>query len=119
MLWQQQSLETEMLFSAFFLSRRWWPGDALTDITICKRHHGSTRQTESVSHTADNSTNNSSSNINKILVLGKEKTVFKDPKDRQVKQYYPKKKAVTLSIGSGQKEILMAQKNPGEGGTSL
>ena len=68
---------------------------------------------------ADNSTNNSSSNINKILVFGKEKTVFKDPKDRQVKHYYPKKKAVTLSIGSGQKEILMAQKNPGEGGTSL
>ena len=45
---------------------------------------------------ADNSTNNSSSNINKILVFGKGK-----------------------DIGSGQKEILMAQKNPGEGGTSL
>ena len=44
-----------------------------------------------------------------------ENTVFKDPKDRQVKHYYPKKKAVTLSTGSGQKEILMAQRNPGEG----
>ena len=48
-----------------------------------------------------------------------ENTVFKDPKDRQVKHYYPKKKAVTLSTGSGQKEILMAQRNPGGGGTSL
>ena len=43
----------------------------------------------------------------------KANTVFTDPKDRQVKHYYPKKKAVTLSIGSGQKEILIAQRNPG------
>ena len=35
-----------------------------------------------------------------------ENTVFTDPKDRQVKRYYPNKKAVTVSIGSGQKEFL-------------
>ena len=47
-------------------------------------------------------------------------TVFTDSKDRQVKHYYPNKKAATLNITSGQKEILMAQKNPGGGGgTSL
>ena len=45
-----------------------------------------------------------------------ENTVFTDPKDRQVKHYYPNKKAATLSIRSGQKEILMAQRNPVGGG---
>ena len=46
----------------------------------------------------DNSTNNSSSNINKISVFGKGKycLFFTDPKDRQVKHYYPNKRAVTL-----------------------
>ena len=34
-----------------------------------------------------------------------------DPKDRQVKHYYPNKKAVTLSIGSDQKEFLRVQRN--------
>ena len=39
----------------------------------------------------DNSTNNSSSNINKISVIGKGKycLFFTAPKDRQVKHYYP------------------------------
>ena len=60
----------------------------------------------------DNSTNNSSSNINKISVFGKGNTVFTDPKDRQVKHYYPNKKTVvTLSIESGQKEFLRVQSN--------
>ena len=36
---------------------------------------------------------------------------FTDPKDRQVKHYYPNKKAVILSIGSGQKEFLRVQSN--------
>ena len=35
-------------FSDICLSR-WWPGGRLTDITMCKRHQGSTWQTESVS----------------------------------------------------------------------
>ena len=35
----------------------------------------------------DNSTNNSSSYINKISVFGKGKYCFSDPKDRQVKHY--------------------------------
>ena len=38
-------------------------------------------------------------------------SVFTDPKDSQLKHYYPKKKAVVLSIGSGQKQILMAERN--------
>ena len=60
----------------------------------------------------DNSTNNSSFNIDTISVFGKgQNTVFTDPKDRQVKHYYPNKKAVTLSIGSGQKEFLRVQRN--------
>ena len=60
----------------------------------------------------DNSTNNSSSNINKISVFGKGNTVFTDPKDRQVKHYYPNKKTVvTLSIESGQKEFLRVRRN--------
>ena len=52
-------------------------------------------------------------NINKISVFGKGNTVVTDTKGRQVKHYYiPKKKAVTLSIGSGQlREFLMAQIN--------
>ena len=53
----------------------------------------------------DNSTNNSSFNTDKI-------SVFTDPKDRQVKHYYPNKKTVvTLSIGSGQKEFLRVRRN--------
>ena len=39
--------QTKKLFSDIFMSRC-WPGGTLTDITICKRHQGSTRQTESV-----------------------------------------------------------------------
>ena len=39
----------------------------------------------------------------------KENTVFTDSKDRQVKHYYPIKKAVTLRIGSGLKEFLRVQ----------
>ena len=41
-------LQTEMLFSDIFLFR-WWPSGTLTDITMRKRHQGSTRQTEGVS----------------------------------------------------------------------
>ena len=41
----------------------------------------------------------------------KENTVFTDSKDRQVKHYYPIKKAVTLRIGSGLKEFLRVQRN--------
>ena len=41
-------LQTEMLFSEFFLSR-WKPDGTLTDITMCKRHPGQYPQTESVS----------------------------------------------------------------------
>ena len=87
-----------MLFSDIFLSR-WWPGGTLTDITMRKRHQGSTRQTESVSRNlvVDKSTNNSSSNIHKISVFGKGKYCFSDPKDRQVKHYYPNKKKLWLS----------------------
>ena len=70
------------------------------------------KQKESVKElVVDNSTNNSSSNINKISVFGKGKYCFSDPKDRQVKHYYPNKKAVTLSIGSGQNEFLRVQRN--------
>ena len=59
---------------------------------MCKRHQGSTLQTESVGQRAgcrQNSTNNSSYNTNKISVIGKGKycLVFTDPKDRQVKHY--------------------------------
>ena len=36
---------------------------------------------------------------------------FTDRKDRQVKNYYPNKKAVTLSIESGQKEFPRVQRN--------
>ena len=70
-----------MLFSDIFLSR-WWSGrgDPLTDITRCKRRQGSTQQTERVSQRAGGrqlrSTNNSSSNINKISVFGKGKYYF-------------------------------------------
>ena len=59
----------------------------------------------------ENSTYNSSSNINKITVFEKENTVFTDSEDRQVKDYYPNKKAVTLRTGSGQKEFLRVQTN--------
>ena len=41
----------------------------------------------------------------------KENTVFTDSEDRQVKDYYPNKKAVTLRIGSGQTEFLRVQTN--------
>ena len=52
MLRKQQSFENKnAIFSDFFLSR-WWPVDTLTDATMCKRHQGSTRQTENVSHKA-------------------------------------------------------------------
>ena len=34
-------------------------------------------------------------------MFGKENTVFTDSKDRQVKHYYPAKKAVTLRIDVG------------------
>ena len=37
----------------------------------------------------DNSTNNSSSTINKSSVFGTGQYRFSDPKDRQVKNYYP------------------------------
>ena len=43
--------------------------------------------------------------------MEKENTVFTDRKDRQVKYYYPNKKAVTLSIESGQKEFPRVQRN--------
>ena len=59
----------------------------------------------------DNSTNNSSFNINKISLFGKGKYCFSGPRDRQVKHYYLNKKAVTLSIGFGQKEFLSVQRN--------
>ena len=39
-----------------------------------------------------------------------------DPKDRQVKHYYPEKKAVTLNMWSGEKYIvwfMMAERNHG------
>ena len=79
---------------------------------MCKRQQGSTRQTESVKELViDNSTNDSSSNINEISVFGKGKYCFSDPKDRQVKHYYPNKKAVTLSIGSGPKDFRRVKRN--------
>ena len=49
--------------------------------------------------------------LTRFLCPEKEITVFTDPKDRQVKHYYPNKKAVILSIGSGQKEFLRVQSN--------
>ena len=49
--------------------------------------------------------------MTRFLCSEKENTVFTDPKDRQVKHYYPNKNAVTLSIGYGQKEFLRAQGN--------
>ena len=99
-----RSLMLEMLFSDFFPSR-WWPGGTLTDITLCKRHQGSTgkRNAAAIELVVDSSTKNSPSNINKI-------SVFTDPKDCQVKHYYPKKKAVTLRINLAKKK-LMAQRN--------
>ena len=57
------------------------------------------------------------SNIIRLLILTrflcseKENTVFTEPKDRQGKPYYPNKKAVALSTGSGQKEFLRVQRN--------
>ena len=101
-------LQTEMLFSNIFLSL-WWPCGTLTDIINCAKgtRAAPDKQKASVKEmVVDNSTNNSSSNINKISVFGKGNTVFTDPKDRQVKHYYPNKKTVvTLSIESGQKRI--------------
>ena len=64
--------------------------------------------------TAQSPTNNSSYNINKILCSEKGNTVFTDPKDRQVKHYYPKKIAVTLNIGSGQKQFVLISNGPRE-----
>jgi len=49
--------------------------------------------------------------LTRFLCSEKGNTVFTDLKDRQVQHYYPTKKAVILSTGSGQKEILMAQRN--------
>ena len=68
-------------------------------ITICK-----TKGTRAVL-VVENSTYNSSFNINKISLFEKENTVFTDSKDRQVKHYYPNNKAVTLRTGCGQKEF--------------
>ena len=59
----------------------------------------------------DNSTINTSSNINKISVFGKGKYCFHGPKRSSSQNYYPNKKTVTLSIGSGQKEFLRVQRN--------
>ena len=107
-------LQTEMLFSNIFLSL-WWPRGTLTDIINCAKgtRAAPDKQKASVKEmVVDNSTNNSSSNINKISVFGKGNTVFTDPKDRQVKHYYPNKNTVvTLSIESGQKEFLRVRRN--------
>ena len=107
-------LQTEILFSNIFLSL-WWPGGTLTDINNCEKgtRAAPDKQKASVKEmVVDNSTNNSSSNMNKISVFGKGNTVFTDPKDRQVKHHYPPKKTVvTLSIGSGQKEFLRVRRN--------
>ena len=46
----------------------------------------------------ENSTYNSSFDINKISVFEKENTVFTDSKDRQVKHYYPIKKLWLLEL---------------------
>ena len=43
--------------------------------------------------------------------MEKKNTVFTDRKDRQVKYYYPNKKAVTHCIESGQKEFPRVQRN--------
>ena len=101
-------------FSDFFLSR-WWPGGTLTDIIICKRHQSSTRQTESIRHRAGCRQRNEQFVILILtrfsLCTDKEIYVVTDPKGGQNKHYYQRKKTVTLSIGSGQKEFLMAQRN--------
>ena len=55
-----------------------------------KRHQGSTRQTESVNHRAAGCRELKKQ---EFLCSEKERTVFTDPKDRQVKHYYQKKKA--------------------------
>ena len=71
-------LQTEMLFSNIFLSL-WWPGGTLTDIINCAKgtRAAPDKQKASVKEmVVDNSTNNSSSNINKISVFGKGKTLF-------------------------------------------
>ena len=45
------------------------------------------------------------------FLCSEKEILFSDPKERQDKHYYPNKKVVTLSIGSGQKEILRVQRN--------
>ena len=78
---------------------------------MCKRHQGSTRQPQPKSWLQI------TQRIIRLLILTrfpyseKDNTVFTDPKDRQVKHYYPNKKAVILSIGSGLKEFLRIQRN--------
>ena len=103
-------------FSFRFITHEdfWSPIDLKLILLFVKlKAPGQYRQTESVSLRAgvENSTYNSSFNINKISLFEKENTVFTDSKDRQVKHYYPNKKAVTLRIGSGQKEFLRVQRN--------
>ena len=58
-------VQTEMLFSDFFLSIPLWRINE-SDIFMCKRHQDSTRQAESPWHS---------------LCSGKEKSDFMDPKD--------------------------------------
>ena len=77
---------------------------------MCKRHTRTVpdKQKAGVKElVVDNSTNNSSSDITRtrFLCSEKEKTVFTEPKGRQVK-HYSNKQAVTLSIGS-----VLAKKN--------
>ena len=71
---------------------------------MCKRHQSipDKQKASAKELVVDNLMNNRSSNISKI---------FPDPKDRQVKHYYPNKEIVTLSIGSGLKEFLGVQRN--------
>ena len=81
---------------------------------MCKRHQGSTRKTERVSQRAGCRQHKRIIRLlilTRFLYLEKENTVFTDPKDRQVKCYYPNEKAVTLGIESGQKEFLTVQRN--------
>ena len=90
--WKQHSFANRNAIFWLF-SVRWWAGGTLTDITMCKRHQGSTGKQNAavIELVVDSSTKNSPSNINKIYV-------FTDPKDCQVKHYYPKKKLWLLEL---------------------
>ena len=60
-------------------------------------------ETKTLELVVDNSTNNPASEVNKISVFGRN-IVFKDPKDRQIKEYNPEKNAETVIVGSGQEK---------------